>query len=241
MKTKLMYYTFLAIGSLSLWSCTKEEDVYEDRKGKDVTEIITDQSKNKIISYKITNPGKKDAIYSAVDHDAKTITTYLPAYYQLEFMEVVIELPLGTTISPKATELVTVFSTLPFEYTVTATDGTTAKYKLKVIIQYPDIILNELSTATRAEKIGRDLTITGSNILPSGAVTKLYLTDESGAKVINYTMDETNSASMSLTFRSVITNQEAYNTLILDKQKKYWLQLECYGITKRMSLPVTFL
>ncbi|MEL1254145.1 hypothetical protein AAEO57_10185 [Flavobacterium sp. DGU38] len=240
MNTKLIRYVFFTIWGICLWSCTKEEDIYEDRKGENVNEIITDQSKNKILSYKITNPGEKQAIYSAVDHDAKTITTYLPAYYQLEFMQVAIELPQGTTISPKATELVPVFSAAPFEYTVTAADGTTAKYKLNVVVQYPDMVLDELSTESSTQKLGSIITVTGGNLLVSGSVTKLYLTDENGSKVWNYTMDELNSASMSLRFQAVIPNLADYNAFIADKQKKYWLQLESYGITKRMTFPVTF-
>lgn len=231
MKNKLIRNAFLVIGVLCFWSCTKEEDV---------TEITTDQTKNKILSYKITNPGQKHAIYSAVDDESKTITAYLPAYYQLEFMEVAIELPQGTTISPKADELVPVFSDKPFEYTVTATDGTTAKYKLNVVIQYPDMVLNEFSSATVTAKIGQNVTVGGKNILASGAVTKLYLLDENGAKVLNFTMNETNSASNSLTFTTVIPNLEAYNTFVADKQKKYWLQIESYGIIKKMTYPVTF-
>ncbi|GGF03753.1 hypothetical protein [Flavobacterium limi] len=232
MKNKLIRNAFLVVGVLCFWSCTKEEDV---------TEITTDQTKNKILSYKITNPGQKHAIYSAVNDEAKTITAYLPAYYQLEFMEVAIELPQGTTISPKADELVPVFSDKPFEYTVTATDGTTAKYKLNVVIQYPDMVLNELSTATVTSKIGTSsVLVTGVNILPSGAVTKLYLLDENGTKVLNYTMDETSSASMYLTFIAVIPNLEVHNAFVADKQKKYWLQIESYGVIKKMTYPVTF-
>lgn len=52
MRNKLICYAFLVVGVLCFWSCTKEEDV---------TEITTDQTKNKILSYKITNPGQKQA------------------------------------------------------------------------------------------------------------------------------------------------------------------------------------
>jgi hypothetical protein len=237
MKKLLKYCTFLIMGSIWLSSCTKEEDV---------TEITTDQTKNKIISYSITNPGKKDAIYSAIDHEAKTITAYLPAYYELQFMEVGIELPQGTTISPAADELVPVFSEKPLEYTVTATDGSTAKYKLNVVIQYPDIVLNELSSinastgAVNTAKLAFIITLTGKNFLPSGAVTKLYVVDESGNKVWgNYAMDEANSSSKSLRFVTDHTSA-AYIALITDKTKKYWVQLESYGLIKKMIHPVTF-
>lgn len=240
MKHKLIRYAFLAVGALCLWSCTKEEDI---------TEIVTDQTKNKIISYKITNPGQKQAIYSAINHEAKTITAYLPAYYQLEFMEVAIELPQGTSISPSAEELVPVFGDKPFEYTVTATDGTTAKYTLNIVIQYPEeITLNELSRirettgAVVVAKIGGIITVTGKNLIPSNAVTKLYVVDENGNKVWgSYSMDETNSASISLKFMTSATyDADAYNTLIADKTKQYWLQIESYGIIRKMTLPVSF-
>ena len=236
MRKLLKYCTFLIMGSICLSSCTKEEDV---------TEITTDQTKNKILSYKITNPGQKDAIYSAVDDEAKTITAYLPAYYQLELMEVAIELPQGTTISPAADELVPVFSEKPLEYTVTAADGTTAKYTLKVVIQYPNIKLTELSInvftgAVSTAKIGSPLTVTGKNFFPSGAVTKLNVLDEDGKKVWNYTIDEANSTSTSLRFVAVNSNSDEYKALIVDKTKKYWVQLESYGMVTKMTHHVTF-
>jgi hypothetical protein len=236
MRKILNYCMFLLMTSVCLLSCTKEEEV---------TEITTDQTKNKILSYSITNPGKKDAIYSAIDHEAKTITTYLPAYYQLEFMEVDIELSQGTTISPSAEELVPVFSEKPLEYTVTAADGTTAKYKLNVVIQYPDMVLNEFSInaatgAVQTRKITFIITVTGKNLLPSSSVTKLYIVDENGNKVWgNYTIDELNSSSKSLKF-TTDNSAPAYIALIADKTKKYWLQLESYGITKKMTNHVTF-
>ncbi|WP_163410172.1 hypothetical protein [Flavobacterium ajazii] len=223
--------------SVFLLSCTKEEDV---------TEITIDQTKNKIISYGITNPGKKDAIYSAIDHEAKIITAYLPAYYELEFMEVGIELPQGTTISPSTDELVPVFSEKPFEYTVIAADGTTAKYKLNVVIQYPDMVLNELSTinastgAVSTAKLESIITLSGKNFLPSGSVTKLYIVDENGNKIWgSYVMDEVNSTSKSLTF-TTDPKSETYIELIKDKTKQYWVQLESYGMIKKMTRHVTF-
>lgn len=239
MKNKLIRYAFLLLGSLCLWNCTEEEDV---------TEVVTDQTKNKILSYKITNPGQKHAIYSAVDHESKTITAYLPAYYQLELMEVAIGLPQGTTILPSAEELVPVFSNKPFEYTVTAGDGTTAKYKLNVVIQYPDMVLDELSTinaatgAVTVRKIGQIITVTGENLMPSSAVTKLYIVDKNGTKVWgSYSMNELNSASMSLRFDLAANHDpEAYKILTADKTAQYWLQVECYGIIKKMTLPVIF-
>lgn len=227
------------MASICLSSCTKEEDV---------TEITTDQTKNKIVSYSITNPGKKDAIYSAIDHETKTITTYLPAYYELEFMEVDVELPKGTTISPSTEELVPVFSDKPFEYTVTAADGTTAKYILKVVIQYPEMTLNELSRirpstgAVVVAKIGQSINVTGNNLIPSASVTRLYIVDKEGDKVWgSYTINEPNSNSKSITFQLQGNHDPvAYNALIANKTTQYWLQVECYGIIKKMTLPVTF-
>ena len=238
MKNKLTRYTFLLLGSLFLWSCTKEEDV---------TEVVTDQTKNKILSYKITNPGQKQAIYSAVDNEAKTITAYLPAYYELQLMQVEIGLPEGTKVSPSAEELVPVFSEKPVEYTVTATDGSTAKYKLNVVIQYPEMTLNELSFMRASgnmfiAKLGQIITVTGNNFLPSAAVTKLYILDEDGKKVWgSYTVNEQNSTSSRIRFDLLGSHDpEAYKALIADKTKKYWLQVESYGIVKKMTEHVTF-
>lgn len=231
MRKILKYCTFLLFANICLSSCTKEEDV---------TEITTDQTKNKILSYSITNPGKKDAIYSAIDQEAKTITAYLPAYYQLEFMEVDIELPQGTSVSPSTEELVPVFSEKPLEYTVTAADGTKATYTLKIVIQYPDMVLNDFSTATSTAKLTSIITVTGKNFLPWSSVTKLYVVDEKGNKIWgNYVMDEVNSYSYSLQF-TTDPKSETYIELIKDKTTKYWVQLESYGMINKMIYPVTF-
>src|SRR5690606_18908838 len=124
---------------------------------------------------------------------------------------------------------------------VTAADGTTAKYTVNVVIQYPDMVLDELSTETKQWQItGTIINVTGINFLASSVITKLYLTDEEGAKVLSYAMDEINSSSMKLKFQVQGVTLEEYQAISADKEKLYWFQIESYGITKRMVLPVTF-
>lgn len=228
----------LVTGSTLLGSCTDEFFIYEDRKGEDQIEVITDQSQNKILSYKVTNPGEKHAIYSAIDHEAKTITVYLPAYYQLQFMEVAIELPEGTTVSPSSEELVPVFSDTPFIYKVSASNGTTAEYKVQVVIQQAALELKEISSteATETVYLSGIVTIEGANILPSSAVTKLFLTDASGKKIWGFTMNEENSNSSAVWFAANNQLSEEYKNL--DTSKDYWLQVESYSLTARMQHPV---
>jgi len=237
MKRNLLVLSFIS-GSLLLGSCTDEFFTYEDRKGEDHIEVITDQSKNKILSYKVTNPGEKHAIYSAIDHDAKTITVYLPAYYQLQFMEVAIELPQGTTISPSADELVPVFSDTPFVYKVHASNGATAEYKVQVVIQQAKLDLKEISTEEGTETLylGGIVTIEGANIIPSSAVTKLFITDAAGNKIWGFSMNEENSNSSAVWF--VANNQLSEEYKNLDTSKDYWLLVESYNLIARMQYPV---
>ncbi len=237
MKRKLLLLGLLT-GSALLESCTDEFFTYEDRKGEDHIEVITDQDQHKILSYKVTNPGEKHAIYSAIDHDARIITVYLPAYYQLQFMEVAIELPKGTRVSPSADELVPVFSDKPFTYIVTAPDGTTAEYEVQVVIQQAALDLKEISTATSTETayLGGIVTIEGVNIIPSSAVTKLFLTDAEGNKIWGFTMNEENSNSSAVWFAANNQLSEEYKNL--DTSRDYWLQVESYSLTARMQYPV---
>ncbi len=236
---KIIMLLFLFYHCISLWSCTDEGYIYEDRKGDDYTEIITDKSKNKILSYKVINfAAEKDIIYSAVNHQERTITIYLPYYYQLQFMEVAIELPEGTTISPSEDELVPVFAEEPFIYEVKAADGTTVRYTVKVVVQQDMLSIRDFSTAenTATIPLSAVLEVYGENMLVSPVVTKLFLTDEEGTKIWGFTMDEANSSTFKAWFNANDQLSEAFRNL--DTQKEYWLELECYSLTAKTQYPV---
>ena len=118
MNTKISFKTPLFITAFSLFSlltsCDNEEERWTDVKEDPVTEVITDLDTRRIISFKVTNPGESQAIYSAVNNLDRTITVYLPSYFEYQYLETAVTLPEKTTISPAASELIPVFGKTPF-------------------------------------------------------------------------------------------------------------------------------
>ncbi|QGK73807.1 hypothetical protein [Flavobacterium sp. SLB02] len=233
LKTSL-FFTAFALFSL-LTSCDNEEDRWTDVKGETVKEIVTNLDAKRIISFKVTNPGESQALYSAVDNVKKTITVYLPSYYEYQYLETAITLPEKTTISPAATELLPVFSKTPVTYTTKATDGTTAVYTVKIVIQQPSIILKELSTETETITIqaGSSVTVKGENFIPSYEVTKLFIVDKQGNK--KFQLKQYNDGIDIASFYVMYSFPSIENGLQADTD--YWLLMESYNISKTMKYP----
>ncbi|MBF4487668.1 hypothetical protein [Flavobacterium sp. CSZ] len=233
LKTSL-FFTAFALFSL-LTSCDNEEDRWTDVKGETVKEIVTNLDAKRIISFKVTNPGESQALYSAVDNVKKTITVYLPSYYEYQYLETAITLPEKTTISPAATELLPVFSKTPVTYTTKATDGTTAVYTVKIVIQQPSIILKELSTETETFTIqaGSSVTVKGENFIPSYEVTKLFIVDKQGNK--KFQLKQYNDGIDIASFYVMYSFPSIENGLQADTD--YWLLMESYNISKTMKYP----
>ncbi|KFF04128.1 hypothetical protein [Flavobacterium reichenbachii] len=233
LKTLLFFTAFAFFGLLT--SCDNEEERWTDVKEDPVTEIITDLDARRIISFKVTNPGEAQAIYSAVNNLEKTITVYLPSYYEYQYLETAIALPEKTTISPAATELIPVFSKTPVTYTTKAADGTTAVYTVKIVIQQPKIILNELSTATSTYTVqaGGSITVKGENFVPSYEVTKMFIVDAQGNKKLQMKQynDGLDIASFYITysFGAIDTG--------LQTDTDYWILIESYNLSATMKLP----
>lgn len=233
LKTSLFFTAFTLFSLLT--SCDNEEDRWTDVKGETVKEIVTNLDAKRIISFRVVNPGESQALYSAVDNVKKTITVYLPSFYEYQYLETAIALPEKTTIAPAATELLPVFSKTPVTYTTKAADGTTAVYTVKIVIQQPEIILKELSTETTPFEIqqGSSVTVTGENFVPSYEVTKLFIVDKDGNKKLqlkqyNDGVDIT-SFYISYSFGALETG--------LQTDTDYWLMMESYNITKTMKYP----
>lgn len=233
LKTSL-FFTAFALFSL-LTACSSEEDRWTDVKGETVKEIVTNLDAKRIISFRVVNPGESQALYSAVDNVKKTITVYLPSFYEYQYLETAIALPEKTTITPSATELLPVFSKTPVTYTTKAADGTTAVYTVKIVIQQAALTLKELSTETTPFEIqqGSSVTVTGENFVPSYEVTKLFIVDKDGNKKLqlkqyNDGVDIT-SFYISYSFGALETG--------LQTDTDYWLMMESYNITKTMKYP----
>jgi len=230
----MSFFTAFALFSL-LTSCDNEEDRWTDVKGETIKEVVTDLDAKRILSFKVTNPGESQALYSAVDNVKKTIIVYLPSFYEYQYLETAITLPEKTTISPVATELLPVFSKTPVTYTTKAADGTTAVYTVKIVIQQPEIILKELSTETEIFNIqaGSSLTVKGENFVPSYEVTKLFIVDAQGNKKIQ--LKQYNDGVDIASFYIMYSFPTIENGLQTDTD--YWLLMESYNVSKTMKYP----
>ena len=232
-KTMSFFTAFTLFGLLT--SCDNEEDRWTDVKGETIKEVVTDLDAKRILSFKVTNPGESQALYSAVDNVKKTITVYLPSFYEYQYLETAITLPEKTTISPVATELLPVFSKTPVTYTTKAADGTTAVYTVKIVIQQPEIILRELSTETEIFNIqaGSSLTVKGENFVPSYEVTKLFIVDAQGNK--KFQLKQYNDGVDIASFYIMYSFPTIENGLQTDTD--YWLLMESYNVSKTMKYP----
>ena len=230
----MSFFTVFTLFSL-LTSCDNEEDRWTDVKGETIKEVVTDLDAKRILSFKVTNPGESQALYSAVDNVKKTITVYLPSFYEYQYLETAITLPEKTTISPVSTELLPVFSKTPVTYTTKAADGTTAVYTVKIVIQQPEIILKELSTETEIFNIqaGSSLTVKGENFVPSYEVTKLFIVDAQGNK--KFQLKQYNDGVDIASFYIMYSFPTIENGLQTDTD--YWLLMESYNVSKTMKYP----
>lgn len=233
LKTMSFFTAFILFGLLT--SCDNEEDRWTDVKGETIKEVVTDLDAKRILSFKVTNPGESQALYSAIDNVKKTITVYLPSFYEYQYLETAITLPEKTTISPVATELLPVFSKTPLTYTTKAADGTTAVYTVKIVIQQPEIILKELSTETEIFNIqaGSSLTVKGENFVPSYEVTKLFIVDAQGNK--KFQLKQYNDGVDIASFYIMYSFPTIENGLQTDTD--YWLLMESYNVSKTMKYP----
>ncbi|WP_286971751.1 hypothetical protein [Flavobacterium sp. UBA4854] len=237
LKTPLFFVAFTLFSLLT--SCDNEEERWRDVKEDPVTEIVTDLDARRIISFKVVNPGESQAIYSAVNNLEKTITVYLPSYYEYEYLETSISLPEKTTITPAATELVPVFAKTPFTYTTKAADGTTAVYTVKIVIQQPKLVLRELSseTSTYTIPVSSSMFLKGENFVPSYEVTKVYAVDAQGNKKWQFQQYNEGLDIFSFSAAYVFggTSSEA---ITLEPDTDYWIQMESYNLTATMKYPI---
>lgn len=238
LKTTLLLLSTGFVLQTSLISCKKTIERWQDKPAETVRETITARADNRIVEYKVENFTDLD-IKGAIDDEKKTITIYLPHYSRLEFLETAISLPQGASISPAADVLVPVFPTTPFKYTVTGKSGQKAEYTVKVVVQQPEIILNELSTPTATKVINiasawEIVVINGQDLVPAFSATSLYFLDKDGKevyKVPEYLGTEPRTFSMSYVI-------DATGKATLQPATDYWLEVRSYAVRKKMQLPV---
>lgn len=235
-KTPLLFTAFALLSLLT--SCNNEEERWTDVKGESTTEIITDRDARRIVSFKVTNPGETQPIYSAINNLDRTITVYLPSYYEYQYLEAAIALPEKTTISPAASELIPVFGKTPFLYTTKSADGSTAVYTVKIVIQQPQLVLKELSTETSTYSVqaGGTLEIKGENFIPSYEVTKLFAVDAQGNK--KWQFKQYNEGLDIFNFYIKYVFGSAVADITLEPNTDYWIVMESYNLSVKMKYPI---
>ncbi|WP_293311754.1 hypothetical protein [Pedobacter sp. UBA5917] len=133
---------------------------------------------NKITEFKVAVSDGN--IFGAIDETDKTITLYLPYYYELDVIEPVIKLSAGAKLSETLAP-VEVLDTKK-TYTVIAADQTTSTYKLIIKLnQISPLVLTELSTftATSTMAIGTyDIRVMGNFNVSDLKKVKAYLVDK---------------------------------------------------------------
>lgn len=233
-------------------SCKKTVENWKDVKAEPVKDTVTARESNRIISYKVQSP-TAEGIYAAVNDSDNTIYVYLPYFYALNFLEVAsIGLPTGASVSPSVDELVPVFSSSPFTYTVTAADKTTRKYTVKVIVLQEQLVINELSTAGATKiyalSFGANplmdvyFAITGSNMVPSADYTTLHLMDAaSGGNEVLACILSTSQAPLS-TYMYYYYRYDKNDAVTwrIKANTDYWFEVRSYNRVHRMSYPVRF-
>jgi hypothetical protein len=193
---------------------------------------------NKILEYKVTNL-QDTVIYGAIDDMEKSITVYIPFYYNLSVIDPEIKLSSGATLAEK---------TAPVEvdkqdvvYNVRGTDGSTATYELKVVLQNPGKLkIKEASTATNtAVYYPNDLiTISGNFYASDASVVQSFLVAKKGNTEIpvNY---GTVYSSHNLESDGTVNYSLAYQTLrpTIDSGL-YYIKVKVFGQTATSQYPV---
>lgn len=240
--TRLLFAMLVTVFTMSIYSCKKTVDNWIDQKSATVYDTLTARSDHRIITYTVKNTGTY-SVKGSVNDVQKTITVYLPYYYQLLYLEVDIELPQGATIAPSKDELVPVFSTAPFKYKITGKSGDTATYTIIPVVQQDRFWMNELSSTTRTISIDIQgsqppVIVTGGNILPSYAVTTLHLIDKDGKNIYQF-KEWTGSGTTNSTQMTFAINDA--DKVIIQAGTDYWLEMHSYALTYRLKYPVRFI
>ncbi|WP_214227537.1 hypothetical protein [Pedobacter sp. B4-66] len=136
MKLKLIIYTTLVFISFS--SCKKTMD-------------LPVQSDSKILEYKV--PVSDGVISGVIDETDKTITVYVPFYYQLDVIDPEIKLAKGAKLKEEILPVEVLNNTMT--YTVTGADKSNSTYKLIIKLQQvTPLLIKELSSETTTASIG---------------------------------------------------------------------------------------
>ena len=232
--SKRTIFILLSVVAGLTWSCGDEVENIIEEKGETVFDTLSNRPNARILTYQVENAPSE--IFSAINDESKEIKVYLPHYYTIGFIDPIITLPEGATISPDADELVPVFSDEPFVYTVSASDEPDVEYTVLPIVQQPEIVLEELSSEkdTTRLKVTDFLTINGQNFI--ARIAEVYLINEEGTEwQLTVRLNNIESTSLDLLPLDLTYEGDALLEIV---DQPLWFEVRVYALEKRMRYPV---
>jgi len=141
------------------------------------------QPNSKIESFKV--PVSDGEISGVIDEGDKTITLYLPFFYQLDVIDPKIKLADGAILKEKIVPVEVMDSKTT--YTVVGADQSSSTYKLVIVIQQiTPLVLEEVSTATATTKWGIGngfIAVSGNFNTTDVTKVKVYLVGTDGKEI----------------------------------------------------------
>lgn len=241
------YLRLAALGSfitaIAFTACTKTETVAPPA-----------EFPSSILEYKIVNV-QGQPIQGAINEKDSTISVYLPIYRQLVTLEPEITVSDGAAVKPASgtliEDLLTVFrSNEPVRYTVTARDGRTRTYTLKIEVQQPPVTLQELSPGAaditeysldmKAPYSSFGFTIKGTGFHENHDLIKVVLVDESGKEYPPPAIGSSTNNDVTQLTVSVVKFKEPHMPLIdqLPATGLYKVRVYVYGKSATMQHPI---
>lgn len=224
---KLRLRTLLCLSAIALlFACKK-------------TIGLPEVPQNKILEYKVTNL-QDTVIYGAIDDVEKSITVYIPFYYNLSVIDPAIKLSTGAALTEKIVPIE--IDKQNVTYNVKGADGSNTSYKLNIVLQNPGKLkVKEVSTATSIKVYyPNDLIVISGNLFtadPSVVQTSLVSKTNNTEVSVNYGV--VYSGGRTLETDGTVTYGLAYQTLrpTIDSGL-YYIRIKVFGQTATSEYPV---
>jgi hypothetical protein len=205
------------------------------------------QRANRILTYTVVNT--PDPIHGVVNDLDSTITVYVPYYYYLNLLQADIAVSGGATVTPASGTLIEdlvgiMRGDTTLRYTVTASDGSKAVYKLVINPQQPALTVEELTTdaASPAEfnssflymgkyEIYSNLQLTGANFFKSAdgsVLSDVTFISEEGTEIPALAVSSNEASSLTVVI--------PFNDSIPDGL--YYIRVDCYSQSVTLQHPV---
>ena len=199
---------------------------------------LPEEPNNRIIEYKVTNV-QDTAIYGAIDEIEKSITVYIPFYYNLVVIDPEIKLSAGAKLQ-EPIDAIEVTRT-DMVYKVRAADGNVASYKLKIVVQNAgDLYVKELSTTANIAVYypNAQFVVYGNFFTKDPSVVDIWLVSKKNAKEFPIKYGVAHGGS-SLDDKGIVSYSVNYDNLLpsLDSGL-YDIKVKVFGQTAQSKFPV---